>query len=779
MSRVTNSQYSYNRDLAGFLVGDYPGATWRFRQYFVTPSTITKITSVTLYMRRIGTDSSANVTVTLNGVNATRSSSGFGTSYGWYTFTFPSPVSVNPSTGYYIYVLCNADSLAGVGGYSGSSGGYYSLNGGPYYQSYTNSDGIEMSFASLAYYVSGYGVPQLLQATTVTNVTYNSATLSSGVYDDNGDVITRSGFVISNVTSSPTVPDNEIWVSTGMSNFSTTPTTLAFGSTYYVRSYATNSAGTNYGPLTSFTTPTPVGYVSTTPTWTVGQPLSLNFSNPGNLYLQVVVYVNNQAINTWNVGQVTSASLINSDGSTISNLVYQKLPNAVSGSLHIGVLTYSDSGYTNQIGSTQIRSDGTVYINQAINKPIFTTYTVGNLDKTIVNKDKYSNTLVSSSTSALLGSDTKMIKGYSKLRAVITSANKMVAQNYATAVKYRFIVGSAYDEENYSADSTVNLDVDNATTNSVSVTAYDSRSLTTTVSDTTSITYVANYVPVSLWGLTLTRDNGVDSGTKLAFSGSYWNEYFGGGTSGVRNTITAHYRYKETTEEWGTQTWNSITLTDTDGALSFDDYIDGDLGVSGFDPDKSFNIEVRIYDKLTNVIIEGTLNRGTPVMDITKNGVAFGARYDEEEGGNLQVLGKNILNWFYPVGTIYETTSSDLDTPAKMNAHFGGTWEVYGSGRVLVGKANSGTFATVGATMGEETHTLTSAESGLPAHTHGITTVKSEVLPLRTTSLPSGYNTNNTGTGTAYTFENIALNASSAHNNIQPSIVVYRYRRVA
>ena len=38
---------------------------------------------------------------------------------------------------------------------------------------------------------------------------------------------------------------------------------------------------------------------------------------------------------------------------------------------------------------------------------------------------------------------------------------------------------------------------------------------------------------------------------------------------------------------------------------------------------------------------------------------------------------KLLLDAFYPVGTIYETTSTDLDTTTKMNAHFGGAWEVY------------------------------------------------------------------------------------------------------
>ena len=126
-----------------------------------------------------------------------------------------------------------------------------------------------------------------------------------------------------------------------------------------------------------------------------------------------------------------------------------------------------------------------------------------------------------------------------------------------------------------------------------------------------------------------------------------------------------------------------------------------------------------------------------------------------------------MLDWFYPVGTIYETTSSDLDTTTKMGNHFGGTWEVYGSGRVLVGKANSGTFATVGATMGEETHTLTIAE--MPSHTH-------KDRYNGTSGSNIGYNGvqgNTGGLEVQYT------GGGQAHNNIQPSIVVYRYRRIS
>ena len=133
-----------------------------------------------------------------------------------------------------------------------------------------------------------------------------------------------------------------------------------------------------------------------------------------------------------------------------------------------------------------------------------------------------------------------------------------------------------------------------------------------------------------------------------------------------------------------------------------------------------------------------------------------------------------LLDFFYPVGTIYETTSSDLDTVAKMNAHFGGTWEFYGAGRVLVAKSTDDTeFDTIGKTGGEKTHTLTVAE--MPSHSHSKT-----VIPRDTQWLaPSqGWNYSFTN-GATYTHYTDDTGGDGAHNNLQPYIVVYRYRRIS
>ena len=155
----------------------------------------------------------------------------------------------------------------------------------------------------------------------------------------------------------------------------------------------------------------------------------------------------------------------------------------------------------------------------------------------------------------------------------------------------------------------------------------------------------------------------------------------------------------------------------------------------------------------------------------------------------------------YPVGSIYMSTVST--NPATL---FGfGTWEAMPAGRVLLaqGKSSWGTTYNAGSTGGEATHQLTVGE--LPSHNHTAT--------ISTTNL-TGWFTNNgnsdtansdgtifkaskrTGQGSSsggaadggkFTFNGahahtITINNSGSnqsHNNIQPYISVYMWKRFA
>ena len=141
------------------------------------------------------------------------------------------------------------------------------------------------------------------------------------------------------------------------------------------------------------------------------------------------------------------------------------------------------------------------------------------------------------------------------------------------------------------------------------------------------------------------------------------------------------------------------------------------------------------------------------------------AKLPAVDGSQLTGIGPIL----YPIGCIYISTVST--NPATV---FGfGTWEAFGKGQVLIGKADSGTFVTAGATGGEETHTLITSE--MPAHTHSA---------ARMTGTGGGafgwliswLN----GNGTAGSdFETNSTGGDGAHNNLQPYIVVYMWKRTA
>lgn len=127
----------------------------------------------------------------------------------------------------------------------------------------------------------------------------------------------------------------------------------------------------------------------------------------------------------------------------------------------------------------------------------------------------------------------------------------------------------------------------------------------------------------------------------------------------------------------------------------------------------------------------------------------------------------DMIDVFYPVGSYYETS----DTTFNPNtAWLGTTWVEDTAGQVLVAQ-DSGTFATVGDTGGEETHTLTIDE--MPSHHHTI-------VPLANFngSRPEGHTTGWEKSNAA-TQDTSSTGGSQAHNNLQPYTVIKRWHRTS
>ena len=159
---------------------------------------------------------------------------------------------------------------------------------------------------------------------------------------------------------------------------------------------------------------------------------------------------------------------------------------------------------------------------------------------------------------------------------------------------------------------------------------------------------------------------------------------------------------------------------------------------------------------------------------------------DQLQEGAVETLRKQFLASAYPVGTIYENATSS-NNPAVLLDWSESSWEKFGQGRVTVGEgAGAGlTARTGGDTFGDEQVTL--SESQMPAHSHETQIrVNGSQNGSGSTSPASQYNSTGLMTGDTGGAFNGTINPQSsttggglAHPNMQPSIVVYRWRRTA
>ena len=88
---------------------------------------------------------------------------------------------------------------------------------------------------------------------TVSNITNTSANCGGNVTSDGGATVTARG-VCWSTSQNPTLSDSHTTDGSGVGSFTSSITGLTSETTYYVRAYATNSAGTNYGASVAFTT---------------------------------------------------------------------------------------------------------------------------------------------------------------------------------------------------------------------------------------------------------------------------------------------------------------------------------------------------------------------------------------------------------------------------------------------------------------------------------------------------------------------------------------------
>ena len=190
-----------------------------------------------------------------------------------------------------------------------------------------------------------------------------------------------------------------------------------------------------------------------------------------------------------------------------------------------------------------------------------------------------------------------------------------------------------------------------------------------------------------------------------------------------------------------------------------------------FGTDTTGVVQVKATDALGTVVTREITIPTVSVpmnMSFTLPGICFGGVAEHEKMVEfkwpIRYLGKSLLDYLHPVGSIYQST--DPTSPADL---FGGTWEQIKDVFLLA----AGDSHEAGATGGEETHVLTAAE--MADHTHGYDyTGQSDATGTRAIKIVSPGSTAN-----AYTGKATSNCGGQAHNNMPPYLTVYTWRRTA
>ena len=139
-----------------------------------------------------------------------------------------------------------------------------------------------------------------------------------------------------------------------------------------------------------------------------------------------------------------------------------------------------------------------------------------------------------------------------------------------------------------------------------------------------------------------------------------------------------------------------------------------------------------------------------------------------------------IMNHIYPIGIVI--TLGVATAPATLLG-FTSTW-VAVEGKVIVGISNEvgdAAFDTLDETGGAQTVTLTSAQSGVPAHTHPFKSLRASGGGAANLAYAATTDSSNSTDSTmaSSVSASTAADAASAHTNLQPYIVKYVWQRTA
>lgn len=427
--------------------------------------------------------------------------------------------------------------------------------------------------------------------------------------------------------------------------------------------------------------------------------------------------------------------------------IYKKLPSTQYGTLRFTFRTYSDSGYSTQIGD-------------AVYKEVF--LTIPN-DSTTQPAVSMSLAPVGSLPTAFNG---LYVQGKTKVKATLSAEGKFDASIKSYSMK---VDGLTYD----SGDSYTSFYLTNAGKFTVYGYAKDSREYTGSTSD--EIT-VIGYSKPKILNVEASR---CDKDGNIADDGTYLRIIAKRSYSPVKSDEVQHnfckiqYRYKLASAASYPPEWTTILAGDnlSSDQIETDAMLDGVLSIAS-----TYHVQVRAIDEIgeyahTEIIIPTDIVHNHKA----KNGWGFGkycegdnlldVAWDARFHGDVSIGFDNkfvtLLNIIYPVGSIY--TSTVNQNPKTL---FGfGTWEQIQDRFLLA----AGSSYSAGSTGGAADHKLEIDE--MPAHTHNV--------GLESQKLQQGTHYSRVTAAGSTSSVVSSTGGGKAHNNMPPYLAVYVWKRTA
>lgn len=353
--------------------------------------------------------------------------------------------------------------------------------------------------------------------------------------------------------------------------------------------------------------------------YNIGDDLNLTFDNSSENKSWLAFYIKDESDNWEEIlktDEVIQADSYTWQLSNYASIFYSKLPNDNSKKCKIECGTTITE---NKQTISCISSKFVGKINVKNSNPVFTDFNYGDED---------------TSTQAVLGNKTYMIKNYGAMKVRIPVAKKAVAKNGASIVKYMISVdGVAIDsyEKKYSDTSEILCELGKYNTDgigTISIYAIDSRG---NVSDTVKKSFTV--LPYSLprfSAINLKRLNDYESEIVLDFQGIISKLPV---NNVEKNTIrTVGYRYAEEGKSYPTNfsVINGVTVSSTSSEyfLSFaQNTSDDTFGITGsgssklvLDNNKAYNFQFYIKDSFSNEDhYELNIEQGMPIIFIGDN----------------------------------------------------------------------------------------------------------------------------------------------------------------